>query len=208
MCTAPITAPSGVSSGKDLPDNTIPCVAMEFPPAMVEVPKKSVSFHESVLVYPHLHYKDFSNLELSNSWYNEKEIDNIKVECMQTIQMVVNEGHHDLDSNNYWCVRGLEYRTPQGARSRRENKFLAWDAVMNEQESQYMMGEFDEEAIARAYSKVTAACQEAAIALALADSKVALQDQFLSKPAASHVRRVRRKVFTIPAARGPWTVVG
>jgi hypothetical protein len=121
---------------------------------------------------------------------------------MHTLQLVAAENIHLNHNNNFWCFRGLEYRTPEGAERRQNNKYLAWDAVMSEQETQYMMGEVNDEAIAHMYSQVSAACRKAAIILALEDAKTAFQDQFAAKTASSNTRRVVSKssIFASPSS--------
>jgi hypothetical protein len=165
--------------------------------------KKVVSFHNVVCVYPCLHYLNFTEHEHSDSWYNDQEMDEIKAECIHTLQLVSSENINLCKNNNFWCLRGLEYRTPEGAKKRLENKYLAWDTVMSEQENQFMMGEFNDEAIARTYAKVSAACREEATVLALEDAKTARLHQVTAKIASSRRRRIvcRRNSFAIPLSQ-------
>jgi hypothetical protein len=144
---------------------------------------------------------NFTDREHSDSWYNAQEMEEIHAECMHTLKVVTRGNIHFSDTNNFWCLRGLEYGTPEGAKRRQENKYLAWDTVMSEQETQYMMGEFNDEAIARAYSQVSTACREAATILALEDAKNALQDQFTAKTASSRIRSIvsRKSNFDVPS---------
>ena len=60
---------------------------------------------------------------------------------------------------------------------RRANKENAWDKVLDEQESQYMTGNFDDEVIARIYRDASQHCQEAAHLLGLSDAYAARQEQ-------------------------------
>lgn len=198
MCNAPRDAVySRVSAVPALPGHLISAVAKNMPSQAKNVSTKRVSFNESVRVYPHLHYNNFTENELAESWYDDQEMDAIKVECLQTIQLAVNDRLDD--NNNFWCFRGLEYRTTEGARKRRENKIFAWNAVMNEQETQQMVGEFNDGAIAEVYADASAASQEAAYVLAFSDAKAVQQDRFLEKASNKHAKRIGRKVFTFPS---------
>jgi hypothetical protein len=144
--------------------------------------KKSVTFHGAVRVYPHLHINDITPFEWSQSWYNDEEISEIKSECTLTVNLV-KSGHismNDDDENNdsssqSWstlCFRGLEFRTPEGAQCRRENKYMGWDRVLEEQDAQYARGVFDADAIAQKYNEVSFHCQAQAHAQALEDARV------------------------------------
>jgi hypothetical protein len=167
--------------------------------------KKAVSFHEAVCVYPCLHYMNFTDRELSDSWYNAQEMEEINAECTSTLQLLSRENVQLSKSNSFWCFRGLEFRTPEGAKRRQENKYLAWDTVMSVQETQSMTGEFNDEAIAHTYSQVSAACREAATILALEDARTILRDQIMTKTASSRTRRVvsRRIICAVPSSPLP-----
>jgi hypothetical protein len=145
--------------------------------------KKSVTFHGAVRVYPHLHINDFTPFEWSQAWYSDEEISEIKSECTLTVNLVksghlsMNDDENDSSSSRSrsWstlCFRGLEFRTPEGAQQRRENKYMAWDRVLEEQDAQYARGAFDSDAIARKYNEVSFHCQAKAHALALDDARV------------------------------------
>lgn len=203
MCTATNIESPRVPALHEQPGSS--ATAKDLTSRPVKHSKKVVSFHDAVYVYPCLHYMNYTDRELSESWYNAQEMEEIKAECIHTLQLVACENIHVSNNNNFWCLRGLEYRTQEGAKRRQENKYLAWDAVMSEQETQYMTGEFNDEAIARTYSQVSAACREAATILALEDAKTVLQDQFTAKTASSRIRRVvsRRNIFSLPSSLTP-----
>lgn len=165
MCTSP----------KFLPVRTVPAVA----PKQPQKQTKRVTFHENVRVWPYLHKNDLSEEEIANSWYNEQDNARIRAECAQTIQLH-NQGKIHNDSV-VWCFRGLEFRTSEGAARRRENKYLAWDTVLNEQDSQFVLGEFDDEIIACRYLAVSALSQDEALAHAAEDAKAAAEHQNISR---------------------------
>ncbi len=140
---------------------------------------RQVTFNEAALVYPHLHIRNFTETETSGSWYSVEELDSIKEECHHSVNLSIH-GKLRPDMVNNWCFRGLEFRTPEGARSRRDNKNLAWNWVLEEQENQYKLGMFDAEEIARKYRKVSVACHEAAHVLALEDAREVAETRLLS----------------------------
>jgi hypothetical protein len=138
-------------------------------------PKKTVNFYGAVRVYPHLHINDVTAVEWSKAWYNEEEIAEIKAECTLTVNLV-KSGHLSSigDDCNEWstlCFRGLEFRTPEGAQRRRENKYMAWDRVLEEQDAQYASGVFDADSIAHKYTAVSFHCQAEAHAQGMDDAR-------------------------------------
>jgi hypothetical protein len=143
------------------------------PPEQRKKKTKRVTFNGAVRVWPYLHKNDLTPGEVAGTWYSELENKKIRAECAYTIELY-NEGKIHEDSI-MWCFRGLEFRTSKGAQSRREAKFLAWDTVLDEQESQFVLGEFDDELIAHRYEAVAAASQDAARAIAMEDAKAAAE---------------------------------
>jgi hypothetical protein len=147
----------------------------------------SVSFCNEVRVYRHLHLNDVEESERRNSWYSQDELNKVKAECNRTVKLVTRgkvtpyeeclsaSSSPSSSSETPWTFRGLEYRTPEGANTRRANKEAAWDKVLDEQEAQYLTGNFDDETIARYYHEATRHCQDAAHLLGLADAYAARQ---------------------------------
>jgi hypothetical protein len=144
-----------------------------------------VSFNKGVRVYHHIHIRDISDGEAINCWYKGEEIAKIKAECTLTINLLsgVSSASSRTEAPSAYqisslCFRGLEYRTEDGADNRRTNKNLGWDTVLDEQESQYLLvGERDEESIARVYSEATRHCREEAYLIGLADAQAVRQEE-------------------------------
>jgi hypothetical protein len=134
-----------------------------------------VSFNKGVRVYHHIHLNDISGDEVMKTWYREEEIAKIVAECSLTINLLGDASSASPQAaEDQWpslCFRGLEFRTQDGAASRRQNKYLGWDIVLDLQESQAITGEYDEESIARAYSDATRHCQDAAHLFGIADAQ-------------------------------------
>jgi hypothetical protein len=111
---------------------------------------------------------DVSKEEIDAIWFDQGEMRIFKAECVATVQMILEE--KPLDSCTH-CARGLEYRIPGGLKSRRQNKYNAFKAVLETQDSQWEMNEDDPEAISAAYLKVSASCLQAAQRLARCDQE-------------------------------------
>jgi hypothetical protein len=124
---------------------------------------RAISFSPDVRVKKTLHLNNYSNDEIDACWYNEAETKAIREQARRTVEQMQAEA--DLDGPKY-CTRGLEILTAEGRRQRMENRFQAWDAVLNEQERQVEEGIWeDDEATAARYgdccyaSMVTASMQ-------------------------------------------------
>eukprot|EP00339_Tiarina_fusa_P030045 CAMPEP_0117031636 /NCGR_PEP_ID=MMETSP0472-20121206/22715_1 /TAXON_ID=693140 ORGANISM="Tiarina fusus, Strain LIS" /NCGR_SAMPLE_ID=MMETSP0472 /ASSEMBLY_ACC=CAM_ASM_000603 /LENGTH=124 /DNA_ID=CAMNT_0004740001 /DNA_START=1 /DNA_END=375 /DNA_ORIENTATION=- len=71
------------------------------------------------------------------------------------------------------CSRGLEFRTPSGAKKRKKNKLDALTAVWNEQVSQWNEHKTDEFAISFVYQQQNQKCREQALRFGRHDEKAA-----------------------------------
>jgi hypothetical protein len=72
------------------------------------------------------------------------------------------------------CTRGLEFRTPAGAKLRKTNKLKALTAVWNEQVAQWKENYADDEAIRRVYLEHSVKCIETARKMGLHDELAVL----------------------------------
>ena len=125
--------------------------------------RRAVTFHETVVVYGHIHINDMPQRIISRTWYNPQDLFRIKQEVMFELANI------SKDDALLSCHRGLEYRTLAGAEQRRRNKEQAWDAVLNEQDRQWNENIIDEESIARA-------CRACSYRSALEAHELAIQD--------------------------------
>lgn len=134
--------------------------------------KKSVHFAAQIKVNIIPRVYDYSEEEIKQSWYTANEIGTIKAECAATVRKVVEYKYFDTEKE---CCRGLEYRTPDGARKRIRNKLRALEAVFTRQESLWKFDKTDQEEestiIALAYRKYSVSCQEAAHKLGVEDER-------------------------------------
>ena len=111
-------------------------------------PKKTVSFSTCVKVRTTIHINDYTHEEIKAAWYAKEETSMICQDISTTIQLMFN----GIDINEkYYCKRGLECLTLEGAKSKREKRRAAWDAVLNEQIDQQHHGVCDDGKIASIY---------------------------------------------------------
>lgn len=136
----------------------------------------SVSFQPgaSVLVYAGIGIDDYSPEERRKCWYQLDELRDIRTEVKDTVTLM-NENlpsntisHRADDSNddgmemNTHITHGLEGKTKEGKRQRKENRMASLSAVFDEQNLQDMDGIFDPIMIARAYNEYSYSSQVAA----------------------------------------------
>mmetsp|Transcript_6503 Transcript_6503/g.11207 ORF Transcript_6503/g.11207 Transcript_6503/m.11207 type:complete len:237 (-) Transcript_6503:80-790(-) len=134
-------------------------------------PQKSVSFAPQVKVFPIRHINDFTPYEVETIWYRERELKDIKADCLTTARLVFEQRPLDEDTQ---CFRGLEYRTPDGHKKRVANKHSALDAVLDEQERQWDSDQDDAQDIADVYSEISRPCATAAHHAGLEDEAQAM----------------------------------
>ena len=84
---------------------------------------RKVCFHPRVMMKEILHIKNYSPIEVANSWYNEKEMEQIRAE----IQDILWNPELDSEDADYDVAlrRGLEGMTIQGAK-RQDGKRSKW----------------------------------------------------------------------------------
>jgi hypothetical protein len=123
-------------------------------------------------IYNVPHIDDMTSEEVKAIWYEKADYEKIKMAMIPLIRkMMKRESIAETDKET---IRGLEYRTRQGAIRRQHNKLEAITAVLDEQDRQLdCEGCIDEELLAEVYQRFSAHCQEEAHALALGDVRPA-----------------------------------
>ena len=120
--------------------------------------KKSTRFCKKVEVREVPSLTTLSEEEINATWYTADEFQVIKQTLVTTIRFMTAKKPLEGDL----CKRGLEFRTPTGAKTRKANKLKSLRAVWNEQVSQWKSGTADDEAIRRVYLEETKdSCDEA-----------------------------------------------
>lgn len=131
----------------------------------IEGPSVSFGQHVDVKEVPHL--KDLPAEEVSAVWYNSEDFEIIKRSLVVTLRLMV--ANKPVGSDQ--CTRGLEFRTPHGAKYRKKNKLEALTAVWNEQVTQWKDNVLDDEAIRRVYLEQSEKCCETARKFGIHDEK-------------------------------------
>jgi hypothetical protein len=130
--------------------------------------RRGVTFADSVKVLDVLHRHDYTVEEISQTWYNPYELrsqkDNARLEGKLIEQGSLFECH-DV------TIRGLESKTTEGKRRKRQNRMYAYSAVFLEVETQQDLGILDEDAIADAYYNYSEQCQFQAQMIAFRDAE-------------------------------------
>jgi len=101
-------------------------------------------------------------------WYTRDEYDIIKARNSLIIKMMKTGSFEETEEHTF---RGLEHKLKDGFKQRRENKFNALNAVLEEQDKQYNRGIHEPEVIAKAYRRVSLNAAENAFVLACKDAE-------------------------------------
>jgi len=137
------------------------------------VSKSSVvkRFHFSLSsneIYNVPHIDDMTEEEVKAIWYEKADYEKIKMGMIPLIRKMMRK--EAIEETDRETVRGLEYRTRQGAIRRQHNKLESITAVLDEQDRQLDCDGFiNEELLSEVYRQFNAHCQEEAHALALGD---------------------------------------
>lgn len=138
-----------------------------------ELPKQvkdvKVAFVPTVSVHRIMRVDDYTEEEIKNCYYHKEEFQAVKDELRETVRLI-QSGELKTDTKKF-ARRGTEFRLPDGARQRRRNKELAWEAVFSEQDAQWNDGEFDPEILAEIYESASKQSQIAAHIIALNDQR-------------------------------------
>lgn len=133
------------------------------------LPKRRIHFaltENEVHLIPHIN--DLSDEEVKETWYERNDYEKIKMTLIPVVRKMM-KGER-IEESNRLTVRGLEYRTRDGAIRRQHNKAEAITAVMDEQDRQLdLNGRCDAEILRQTYIQVNAHCQREAHELALGD---------------------------------------
>lgn len=135
----------------------------------VKLTRRSVTFEHNVDVREVPHRKDLRKEDILATWYNSEDFERIKKTLVVTLRLMLAKKQVGSDQ----CTRGLEFRTPQGAKLRKKNKLDALTAVWNEQVAQWKENITDEDAISRVYQEQSLKCRQAARKFGLQDELAA-----------------------------------
>lgn len=133
------------------------------------VPKRRLHFDLTEnRVHPIPHINDLSDLEVKQTWYERSDYEKIKIALIPIVRKMM-KGEY-IEETNGQTIRGLEYRTRQGAIRRQHNKAEAIATVLDEQDRQLgCEGQVNDQLLRQAYIHVNAHCRKEAHELALGD---------------------------------------
>lgn len=153
-----------------------------FSTTMSEVPTSNVSnterrtrrvrFRENIISkeYTILSRRDYTDAEIIATWSQSEEYQAITSSCCKQVRMI--EQGAVLRDKKY-CARGLEVHTRLASMVKSQNKRLAWDAVLLEQDEQRRLGIIDAETIAERYIEVSSSSLLWAQTVGMRDRKAA-----------------------------------
>jgi hypothetical protein len=127
-----------------------------------------VRFSEKIRVRNTISCKDYTPEEVEACWYTSDDNQRIHRQCSKEIRKL-NEGSTLKDKK--YCSRGLEGHTTIGAATKKQNRWLSINAVLDEQMIQWEEDIFDEYVIAEIYCITSASCQVRAKIVGLSDHR-------------------------------------
>ena len=136
------------------------------------VERRRVTFKETVSVRPITHVDNIPEEEIAAVWFCKKDFEEMKRSFANTLRLIA-YGEFRGDNEDH-CARGLEFRTRAGALERRENKWNALNAVLDEQDRQKELGINNDKLLSQIYITENRHCRQAASKLALRDEEEAM----------------------------------
>jgi hypothetical protein len=124
---------------------------------------------------------------IATLWYNRQEFAYFQ-NCDKALLCLIQKQHEDAAESDTietarllacseadndelgLCVRGLEHRTKAGSKLKMQNRIAVYDAVMDEQESQWEVHQYDPELIAHMYTMHARSAKDMAHRRALGDA--------------------------------------
>jgi hypothetical protein len=125
--------------------------------------RHSVDF---LLEHKEIEFEMLDELERPVYWYTQEEYDYIRSINSTIVRM---KKYGSFEESEDHTFRGLEHKLKEGFTIRRENKFNALNAVLEEQDRQYSRGQNKPEIIAEAYKMVSARAKDHAVVNGIKD---------------------------------------
>jgi hypothetical protein len=137
---------------------------------------RTVAFALSPEVREIMHINDLKDLtDINDLWFNGDEIRAMRSSCQKIIRCL----EHGESFSDEECERGLEGKTYLAKRLRRENRVIAINSVLREQDLQRREGIIDGDLLADAYYGSSSESQAAALSKAIQDS-IAVEDYWFA----------------------------
>ena len=125
--------------------------------------QRTVAFSPQVEIRDHLHISDISHNEKHHAWYNRDDMKFFKKDARHASELFAS-GQLQRDNEEY-CRRGVEFRSPMAARQRRQERYAAILAVLDEQ------NDVDQEALRETYNCFTIRSRVEACARGAVDAR-------------------------------------
>jgi hypothetical protein len=159
--------------------------------------KKTVCFTPIIRYISVSHRDDYTPEEVEAIWCSEAELKIVFQECVTTVRKMVNREPVLLEEG--LCSRGLEYKTPSGAKFRRGNKAKATQTVITEQRLQKSMGMEDPEYLAEVFREATKNSRHLAHLMALRDEEES-RPLLQSKSSLMMLREKKQRRYSSPTS--------
>jgi hypothetical protein len=134
--------------------------------------KKAVTFKETVYVRSTISRKDLTQEELSKIWYHPKEFEEIRCKVAMLARKVQRDGAQ-LSKDKRYCTRGLESILTGRAERKLHARSDVWNAVIFEQDRQFLSNFLDVGLLAFASQKFSSESRLLALAVGRMDEKEA-----------------------------------
>ena len=132
----------------------------------IVVSKKSVQFYKIIDIRSTIHINDMTDEEIARAWYSHGEMKSIKRTMTSEVNsMTLGEPIMGADHT----TRGLEFRTREGRERKKTNRFVSINAVLDEQDIQFMRCYNDPNGLRKVYSGHSRRCLSESQALGKAD---------------------------------------
>jgi hypothetical protein len=117
--------------------------------------RRAVSFALIIDTFHTLPLEDYTQEEISASWFDDYDYDDITFNCENIIREMNNKSNESIKRKNMHCSRGLERMTNIGSALVNCNRNDSYDAVLEEQDVKWDNQEDDHgERIAQLYREV------------------------------------------------------
>ena len=130
---------------------------------------KKITWNKRIKVKKVRSRAHYTEEESSSVWYSPEEYVAIKKGCVSTLKMMSKPGFVDCER---FSSRGLEVRTKEASRRRKEIKTFAAQSVLDEQEFQDETGEVDPERIREVYRETSSMSESKAQLIGMRDEEV------------------------------------
>lgn len=132
----------------------------------IVISKKSVQFYKIIDIRSTTHINDMTDEEIARAWYSHGEMKSIKRTMTSEVNfMTLGEPIMGTDHT----TRGLEFRTREGRERRKTNRFVSMNAVLDEQDIQFMRCYNDPDDLRKVYLGHSRRCLSESQALGKAD---------------------------------------